>query len=127
MKRLRGPRPRVDVTAFRSQGRRSDRRHGRDSGCNHRGVQQLPASQRGRQHFFSRRAFTFLRNRSFLRQRQFFPCLARVCTFVGGNGTISSTGAAQFNRAPQVRLVVNNAGSNPNGAAVFSMTYPMAR
>lgn len=51
-----------------------------------------------------------------------FPLPCPGLHFVGGNGT----GAAQFNRAPQVRLVVNNAGSNPNGGAVFSMTYPIS-
>ena len=35
-------------------------------------------------------------------------------------------GGAQFNRAPQTRLVVGNPGSNPNGGAVFSTIWPVA-
>jgi Pectate lyase superfamily protein len=41
--------------------------------------------------------------------------------FLGGNGSGSAIGGAQFNRAPQTRLIVVNVGANPNAAAVFSM------
>ena len=36
----------------------------------------------------------------------------------------ASLGGAQFDRAPQTRIVVATPGANPNAAAVFSMISP---
>lgn len=44
---------------------------------------------------------------------------------IGGNGSGVAVGGAQFNRAPQTRLVVATPGANPNGGAVFSTIFPV--
>jgi Pectate lyase superfamily protein len=52
-----------------------------------------------------------------------FPLPCSGLHFIGGNGTASASTGAQFDRVPQVRMTVNT-GAHPNGAAVFSITYP---
>jgi len=53
-----------------------------------------------------------------------FPLPCPGLHLIGGNGSGAAIGGAQLNRAPQTRLMAHNIGANPNGAAVFSLTYP---
>ncbi|MFZ3217714.1 MAG: glycosyl hydrolase family 28-related protein [Candidatus Acidiferrales bacterium] len=118
-----GPRPRVDVTAFGAKGDgvtddTAAIQAAITSVCN-----SYPHNTAGGSIFFPPGLYI-------LSQTQ-LPSTAAIfqlpCSglhFVGGNGTNAATNGAQFNRAPQVRLIVNNAGANPNGAAVFGMSYP---
>ena len=120
-----GPRPRVDVTAFGAKGDEvTDDTAAIQAAitfvCN-----SYPQANAGGSIFFPPGVYV-LTQPQLPSTAAIFPVPCPGLHFVGGNGTISSTGAAQFNRAPQVRLVVNNAGPNPNGAAVFSMTYPIS-
>ena len=120
-----GPRPRVDVTAFGAKGDGvTDDTAAIQAAitfvCN-----SYPQANAGGSIFFPPGVYV-LTQPQLPSTAAIFPVPCPGLHFVGGNGTISSTGAAQFNRAPQVRLVVNNAGPNPNGAAVFSMTYPIS-
>jgi hypothetical protein len=52
-----------------------------------------------------------------------FPLPCSGLHFQGGNGTNNAMGGAQFNRAPQTRILVS-LGASPNAAAVFSITSP---
>ncbi|MGD0306776.1 MAG: glycosyl hydrolase family 28-related protein, partial [Candidatus Acidiferrales bacterium] len=52
-----------------------------------------------------------------------FPLPCGGLHFQGGNGTNNAMGGAQFNRAPQTRILVS-LGASPNAAAVFSITSP---
>ncbi|MGB7751837.1 MAG: glycosyl hydrolase family 28-related protein, partial [Candidatus Acidiferrales bacterium] len=120
-----GPRPRVDVTAFGAKGDGvTDDTVAIQAAiaavCN-----SYPQANGGGSIFFPPGVYV-LTQPQLPSTAAIFPLPCPGLHFIGGNGTISSTGGAQFNRAPQVRLVVNNVGSNPNGAAVFSMTYPIA-
>jgi hypothetical protein len=120
-----GPRPRVDVTAFGAKGDGvTDDTAAIEAAitavCN-----SYPQANGGGSIFFPPGVY-ILTQPQLPSTAAIFPLPCAGLHFVGGNGTTSSTGGAQFNRAPQVRLVVNNIGSNPNGAAVFSMTYPIA-
>ena len=122
---MTGPRPRVDVTAFGAKGDGvTDDTAAIQAAitfvCN-----SYPQANAGGSIFFPPGVYV-LTQPQLPSTAAIFPVPCPGLHFVGGNGTISSTGAAQFNRAPQVRLVVNNAGPNPNGAAVFSMTYPIS-
>jgi hypothetical protein len=50
-----------------------------------------------------------------------FPLPCGGLHLQGGNGTNTSLGGAQFNRAPQTRILATP-GASPNAAAVFSVT-----
>jgi Pectate lyase superfamily protein len=122
---LAGPRPRVDVTAFgaKGDGVTDDTRAIQaaiTSVCN-----GYPRANAGGSIFFPPGVY-ILSQPQLPSTAAIFPLPCAGLHFVGGNGTSSSTGGAQFNRAPQVRLVVNHIGSSPNGGAVFSMTYPVS-
>jgi hypothetical protein len=108
---------------WRKRGRRHGR-HRRHSGSDHVGVQRFLNQHGGGSIYFPPGVYL-------LTQPQ-LPSTAAVFSLpssglhlLGGNGSGFATGGAQFNRAPQTRLVVSNVGSSPNGAAVFSTTYPV--
>ncbi|HEY4877900.1 MAG TPA: glycosyl hydrolase family 28-related protein, partial [Candidatus Acidoferrales bacterium] len=119
-----GPRPRVDVTAFGAKGD---------------GVTDDTAAI---QAAITSVCNTFLSNTGggsiyfppgiYILSQPQLPSTSAIfalpCSglhLIGGNGSGHAVGGAQFNRAPQARLVVNNAGPNPNGGAVFSTTWPV--
>jgi hypothetical protein len=119
-----GPRPRVDVTAFGAKGDGVTDDTAAIQAAITAVCNSYPQANAGGSIFFPPGVY-ILSQPQLPSTAAIFPLPCGGLHFVGGNGTSSSTGAAQFNRAPQVRLVVNNTGSSPNGAAVFSMTYPV--
>src|SRR5579863_3192762 len=119
-----GPRPRVDVTAYGAKGDGTTDDTAAIQAAITAVCNSYPQSNAGGSIFFPPGVYV-LTQPQLPSTAAIFPLPCGGLHFVGGNGTSSSTGAAQFNRAPQVRLVVNNVGSNPNGAAVFSMTSPV--
>src|SRR5271167_4189985 len=119
-----GPRPRVDVTAFGAKGDGVTDDTAAIQAAITAVCNSYPQANAGGSIFFPPGIYV-LTQPQLPSTAAVFPLPCGGLHFVGGNGTSSSTGAAQFNRAPQVRLVVNNVGSSPNGAAVFSMTYPV--
>ena len=120
-----GPRPRVDVTAFGAKGDGVTDDTAAIQAAITAVCNSYPQANAGGSIFFPPGVYV-LTQPQLPSTAAIFPLPCPGLHFLGGNGTISSTGGAQFNRAPQVRLVVNNAGPNPNGAAVFSMTYPIS-
>jgi Pectate lyase superfamily protein len=120
-----GPRPRVDVTAFGAKGDGVTD----DTAAIQAAITAVCNSYRhangGGSIFFPPSVYVFAQPQ-LPSTAAIFPLPYPGLHFVGGNGTLTSTGGAQFNRAPQVRLVVNNAGAIPSGAAVFSMTIPVS-
>jgi hypothetical protein len=118
-----GPRPRVDVTAFGAKGD---------------GVTDDTAAIQAAITFVCNGHLTNLGGGSiffppglYLVSQPQLPSTAPVFQlpcgglhFLGGNGSGFATGAAQFNRAPQVRILVSGVGSSPNAAAVFAMNGP---
>ncbi len=120
-----GPRPRVDVTAFGAKGDGVTDDTAAIQAAITAVCNSYPQANAGGSIFFPPGIYV-LSQPQLPSTAAVFPLPCGGLHFVGGNGTSSSTGAAQFNRAPQVRLVVNNTGSNPNGAAVFSIIYPVA-
>ena len=119
-----GPRPRVDVTAFGAKGDGVTDDTAAIQAAITAVCNSYPQANAGGSIFFPPGIYV-LTQPQLPSTAAVFPLPCGSLHFVGGNGTSSSTGGAQFNRAPQVRLVVNHIGSNPNGAAVFSMTYPV--
>jgi hypothetical protein len=119
-----GPRPRVDVTAFGAKGDGVTDDTAAIQAAITAVCNSYPQANAGGSIFFPPGVY-ILSQPQLPSTAAIFPLPCGGLHFVGGNGTASSTGGAQFNRAPQVRLVVNNTGSSPNGAAVFSMTYPV--
>jgi len=120
-----GPRPRVDVTAFGAKGDGVTDDTAAIQAAITAVCNSYPQANGGGSIFFPPGVYV-LAQPQLPSTAAIFPLPCPGLHFVGGNGTLTSTGAAQFNRAPQVRLVVNNAGPNPNGAAVFSMTFPVS-
>jgi len=117
-----GPRPRVDVTAFGAKGDNvTDDTAAIQAAitfvCN--GYSNNTA---GGSIFFPPGIYK-LSQPQLPSTAAIFPLPCGALHFIGGNGTGSAESGAQFNRVPQVRLIANS-GANPNGAAVFSMTYP---
>jgi len=120
-----GPRPRVDVTAYGAKGDGVTDDTAAIQAAITAVCNSYPQANAGGSIFFPPGIYV-LSQPQLPSTAAIFPLPCGGLHFVGGNGTSSSTGAAQFNRAPQVRLVVNNIGSSPNGAAVFSMAGPVA-
>jgi hypothetical protein len=120
-----GPRPRVDVTAFGAKGDGVTDDTAAIQAAITTVCNTYPQPSGGGSIFFPPGIYV-LSQPQLPSTAAIFPLPCGGLHFVGGNGTSSSTGAAQFDRAPQVRLVVNHIGTSPNGAAVFSMTYPVA-
>jgi hypothetical protein len=119
-----GPRPRVDVTAFGAKGDgvtddTAAIQAAITSVCN-----GFSTSTGGGSIYFPPGVY-LLTQPQLPSTAAVFPLPCSGLHLLGGNGSGFATGGAQFNRAPQTRLVVSNVGTNPNGAAVFSTTYPV--
>jgi hypothetical protein len=118
-----GPRPRVDVTAFGAKG---------DGVTDDTGAIQSAItfvcnaflSNTGGGSIYFPPGVYMVSQPQLPSTAAIFPLPCPGLHFLGGNGSGHATGGAQFNRAPQTRIVANNGGSSPNAAAMFSMTGP---
>ena len=118
-----GPRPRVDVTAFGAKGDgvtddTAAIQAAITSVCN-----SYTSNSGGGTIYFPPGIY-ILTQPQLPSTAAIFPLPCSALHFVGGNGTVPAAGGAQFNRVPQVRLIVGNIGTSPNAAAVFSMNFP---
>ena len=112
-----GPRPRVDVTAFGAKGDGvTDDTAAIQAAITFVCNSHLTALAGGT--IFFPPGFYILSQPQLPSTAPIFPLPCNGLHLIGG-GSSSAVGGAQFNRSPQTRLAVNNAGANPNGAAVF--------
>jgi Pectate lyase superfamily protein len=113
-----GPRARVDVTAFGAKGDGVTDDTAAIQAAIAAVCNSYPQGNGGGSIFFPPGVYV-LAQPQLPSTAAIFPLQCAGLHFVGGNGTLTSTGGAQFNRAPQVRLVVNNAGANPMARQFF--------
>ncbi len=117
-----GPRPRVDVTAYGAKGDDTTDDTAAIQAAITAVCNSHTANIGGGSIFFPPGVY-LVSQPQLPSTSAIFPLPCNGLHFVAGNASGNSVGAAQFNRAPQTRIVAAG-GAHPNAAAVFSMSYP---